>query len=149
MANKPRNIDASIDIAASPASVYQYWTTAELLPPFMAHQRPRTSGLHVRQGWRYTGTLTPEPRWDVAITEKRRNELIAWKSTEQAAVAHTGSVRFEPDEHGHTRLHIHVTYNPPLGALGQGVATLLGISPKQQMGDFLLQCRKHFDTRRP
>lgn len=144
-----RNIDASIDIAAPPASVFQYWNAAELLPLFMCHQRTHGTGLQTRQSWQLAGALKPDTSWDVDITERRENELIAWKSNADAAVPHTGRVRFEREPSGHTHVSLHVTYKPPLGAFGHGAATLLGISPKQQVGDYLLECRKYFATHRP
>lgn len=148
MEKKTRNIDASIDIAAPPASVFQYWNAAELLPLFMSHQRHHGAGLQARQGWRFTGALKPDTTWDADVTERRENELIAWQSNADAAVRHAGRVRFERGPGGHTHVSLHVTYNPPMGAFGRGVATLLGISPKQQVGDYLLGCRKFFASHR-
>jgi uncharacterized membrane protein len=48
-------------------------------------------------------------------------------------------VRFQPNEQGGTRVEVRMTYNPPAGALGHAVASLLGADPKHAMDEDLVR----------
>lgn len=59
---------------------------------------------------------------------------------------HAGVVRFEPDAGGATRVSVRLSYNPPGGALGHGVAALFGSDPKRRMDEDLLRMKSFIET---
>ena len=108
----------------------------ENFPRFMAHVRDvRRMGVN-RVRWTVAGPGGVPTEWETIETRHIPNETIAWKTVEGAPVAHAGIVRFDqyPDA---TRVHIRMTYNPPGGAVGHAVASLLGSDPKRAMDEDL------------
>ena len=79
--------------------------------------------------------------WEATVTEEIPNEHVIWETTADSAVQHTGSVAFEPNSDGGTRVTIRMSYNPPGGALGHAVAMLLGYDPKRLMDHDLVQLK--------
>ena len=70
--------------------------------------------------------------WDAEIYNEIKNELIAWRSLEDADVVNAGSVRFQAGPTGHgTFVRVTMNYNPPAGRVGAGLAELLGAEPSQ------------------
>jgi uncharacterized membrane protein len=57
-------------------------------------------------------------------------------------------VRFEDTGDGATRVHILLDYEPPGGAVGDGVARLLQFDPKSQLDDDLLRVKCLLETGR-
>jgi uncharacterized membrane protein len=79
--------------------------------------------------------------WEATVTEEVPNERLAWETTAESAVQHAGSVAFEPNSDGSTRVTIRMSYNPPGGALGHAAAVLLGCDPKHLMDHDLVQLK--------
>ena len=77
--------------------------------------------------------------WDGIVTRFEPPFRVAWTSTESAAVRHHGEATFEAVSDKTTRLTIHLVYDPPLGAVGHGIAKLLGADPKRELDDDLLR----------
>ena len=85
-------------------------------------------------------------QWIASLTESIRPSVLAWKTDPGAAVEHSGLVRFEPADNGGTRVHVRLSYNPPAGMLGHGVAVLLGTDPKQELDDDLMLMKSFIET---
>jgi uncharacterized membrane protein len=81
--------------------------------------------------------------WDAEIEDERENERIAWRSVEGADIRNAGTVTFRdaPDRRG-TEMRVYLSYEPPMGPLGRGVAKLFGEEPAQQLRDDL-RCFKN------
>src|SRR5205823_11551124 len=84
--------------------------------------------------------------WDAVSTREIPNEVLAWRSVDGSAIANEGLVRFEPNNDGSTRVQIRLSYNPPGGALGHGLAWLVGTDPKRQLDDDLLRMKTVIET---
>ena len=56
-------------------------------------------------------------------------------------MANAGIIRFEPRADDSTRVHIRLSYNPPVGAIGHAIATLFGADPKSQMDADLVRLK--------
>jgi uncharacterized membrane protein len=52
-----------------------------------------------------------------------------------------GAVRFSPGPDGGTTVSIHMSYCPPAGVLGHGVAWLFGADPKTEIEDDLVRLK--------
>lgn len=73
------------------------------------------------------------------------NKLISWQSEPGSLVQHTGTIRFD-SENGYTRVQVRLSYNPPAGAIGHFVATLLGSNPKKEMDEDLVRMQTFVET---
>lgn len=87
-------------------------------------------------------------QWNARLVEVEPNALLRWRSTEESAVKHEGSVRFSPNGDG-TRVTVHLRYAPPGGAFGHAVAALFGADPKTEMDADLLRMKSMIETGRP
>jgi uncharacterized membrane protein len=97
------------DIAAPIDSVYQRWTEFEEFPKFMHRV------LNVRREGR--NKLSWEEKiwfsrrqWEGEITERRKNERIAWKTTK--GTSHTGIVTFHKLDTNLTRVMVDMDFHP-------------------------------------
>jgi uncharacterized membrane protein len=74
--------------------------------------------------WKVHGPFGKSVEWDARIVEDLPNQKIAWASIgSDNTVATSGAVRF--DDHGDTTgVEVALTYEPPVGVLGEAVATL-------------------------
>lgn len=134
-------IRKSIRVDAPEDEVYALFSAPEEFPRFMSHVR---SVEQVRDGiyrWSVDGPAGTSVSWEAEVTEDVPNELIAWRSTPDAAVAQAGTVHFVPDARGGTRIDIQMFYNPPAGAIGHLFARLLGSDPRHEMDDDLLRLK--------
>lgn len=130
----------SIHIDAAPDDVYDVWTNYENFPHFMSHVVEVRDLGRGRSHWVVRGPGGSEFAWNSVLTEQTRPHRLAWRSEAGAEIPQTGSIQFEP-QRGGTRVTVRMSYTPPAGALGHGLATLLGSDPKTQMDDDLARMK--------
>lgn len=134
------DFEKSIHIDASPDEVYDFWNNYENFPRFMSHVAEVRDLGRRRSHWVVKGPGGSEFAWNSVLTEQTRPQRLAWRSEPGAEIPQTGSVQFEPDRGG-TRVTVRMSYTPPAGVLGHGLATLLGADPKAQMDDDLARMK--------
>jgi uncharacterized membrane protein len=118
-------VEKSIVINRPASDVYRYWRNLSNLPRFMQHIRYiSVQGKWSR--WVAKGPLGFNVAWDAEIITDRPNEVIAWRSLEGSDVDNAGSVHFQPEGEGATRVTVTLKYNPPAGRLGAAVAHVFG-----------------------
>jgi uncharacterized membrane protein len=64
-------------------------------------------------------------------------------------VGHAGIARFDEERDGSTRVHIRMSYNPPGGWLGHGIAAAFGVDPKRSLDADLARLKTLIETGRP
>jgi len=138
----PRVIDleSSIQIDASPDEVYDMWTNYENFPRFMSNVSEVRDLGQRRSHWVVRGPAGARFAFNAILTERVRPQRLAWRTEPGAEVEQSGSVEFEPWRGG-TRVTVRISYAPPAGTLGQGVAMLLGSNPKRQLKDDLARMK--------
>jgi uncharacterized membrane protein len=137
---KTIDIEKSIQIDASPEDVYDLWSNYENFPRFMSHVvQVRDLGRR-RSHWVVRGPAGSHFEWDSVLTEQSRPHRLAWRSEPGAEIGQSGSVQFEPYRGG-TLVTVRMSYSPPAGAIGHGIASLLGADPGQQMDDDLARMK--------
>jgi len=137
----------SLTINKSPEECYAFWHNFENLPQFMRHLESVTVTGERRSHWKAKAPAGATVEWDAETTEDRPNELIAWRSTDDADVYNAGSVRFERAPGGRgTEVRIELEYKPPLGKLGSKVAMLFREEPGQQVMDDLRHFKQVMET---
>ncbi len=138
----------AITINRPPEEVYAYWRNLENRPRFMAHLKSvrecSTTGAPTGRSHAPLGTTV---EWTAEIIEDRPNELISWRSTEDAQVPNSGTVRFirAPGGRG-TEVHLEVEFDPPAGAVGATIAKLMGRDPSQQVDGDLRRFKQIMET---
>jgi len=130
----------AIHIDAAPEDVYDLWTHYENFPHFMSHVVEVRDLGRGRSHWVVRGPGGSEFEWNAVLTEQTRPHRLAWRSEAGADIPQSGSIEFEPHRGG-TRVTVHMSYTPPAGVVGHGLATLLGSDPKSQMDDDLARMK--------
>lgn len=133
-------VQKTLEVAAPVSQVFDVWSGYENFPRFMTRVREvrRTADGHSH--WLMAGPGGLPIEWDAVETARERDRLLAWKTLDNAPVAHSGRVRFQETPHG-TRVDIRMWYTPPAGAVGHALAGLLGTGPKQAMDQDLARLK--------
>jgi uncharacterized membrane protein len=134
------DLQKTIHIDASPDEVYELWSNYENFPRFMSHVNEVRDLGRGRSHWVVSGPAGSQFAWDSVLTEQSRPRRLAWRSEPGAEIPNNGSVQFEPARGG-TDVTVRMSYTPPAGALGHGLASLLGVDPKRQMDDDLARMK--------
>ncbi len=137
----------SITVNRPPEEVYRYWKEFENLPKFMFHLESVTHIGEDRYHWVARAPFDKKVEWNADVVDDIPNELIAWRSTEDADVPNSGSVRFRPAPGNRgTEVLVEVDYRPPGGAIGDTIARLFGEEPQQQIKDDLRRFKQVVET---
>jgi len=139
-------IQKTITVYAPLDAVFAFWSRFENFPRFMSHVREVTDLGQGRSHWVVSGPAGIPVEWDAELTQFAPGELLQWETLPGSSIEHTGIVRFEPTENGGTRIDIKMSYNPPAGVIGHGVAALLGEDPKGVMDDDLVRFKSLLET---
>lgn len=137
------HIETSIAIDQLPEELYAFWRDFANLPLFMRNLESVTQLDATRSHWIATGPAGTHLEWDAEIYNEKENELIAWRSLENADVINAGSVRFQEGPQGHgTFVRVTMNYNPPAGVIGASLAKLLGAEPEQLIKEDLRRLKQ-------
>jgi uncharacterized membrane protein len=142
------DINKTINILAPVERVFEFWRNYQNFPKFMSHVREVRETGDNQSHWVLKGPVSIPLEWDTIVTEQVTNQLLAWKSQPGSSIQHAGVVRFQPNADGSTTIHIHMSYNPPGGALGHALATLLGADPKKKMNEDLMRMKTLIEEKR-
>ncbi|CAL1517289.1 SRPBCC family protein [Chitinophaga sp. MM2321] len=120
------NIRTSMIIDNPREEVFYFWRQLNNLPVFMKHLQsveeldPFNSHWVVK-GPGGIGTL----EWDAEIVKEIPGEMIGWRSLPGSSIATAGRVTFRDTPNGDTEIDVMITYRPPAGYVGTGLAWLL------------------------
>ncbi len=140
------NINKTISVKAPVEEVFSLWSDFENFPLFMKNVLEVRRAGNGRTHWKVAGPAGVPLEWDAETTGYEPNRLLAWKTLPGAVVEHAGIVRFEPIRDGSTRIDVRLSYNPPAGAMGHGVAALLGTDPKTEIDEDLMRMKSVIET---
>ena len=141
------HLETSIHIEKDPAEVYRFWRQFENLPRFMQHLQSVEVLDNQRSHWVAKGPAGETEEWDAEIYNEKENELIAWRSLENADVVNAGTVRFEPAPSGTgTLLKITINYNVPGGKIADSLARFFGQSPEQMINEDLERLKQLLES---
>jgi uncharacterized membrane protein len=139
------DVRKTIQVHAPVEQVFDTLAHFENFPSFMRNVRSVRIHPDGRSHWSVAGPAGASVEWDSETTEFKPNELLAWRTLANAPVAHAGIIRFERVGSG-TRLDVQMTYNPPGGALGHGIAKLFGADPKRELDEDLMRLKTFVET---
>ena len=124
---QPINITESFIVERPREEVYAFWRRLENLPRFMKHLASVDEYDQKNSHWRANlpGEIL-KLNWNAEITREEENNYIGWQSIEGSMVENAGKVTFHDALNGSgTELTVDISYFPPAGSLGQGIARLL------------------------
>lgn len=142
-------VQKTIDVYADPEEAYSCWRRLEDFPRFMNHVREVTKIDDTHYHWKVDGPAGLPVEWDAVITADVPRELIAWRTVENSAVQSAGVVQFERSSFGATRVHVRLSYRPPVGGVGHTVAKIFGKDPQRQIDEDLARFKTFVETGRP
>lgn len=119
-------VEESVTINRSAAELYRFWRDLENLPRFMRHLESVERVTDTLSRWRAKGPAGIDVEWNAEIHNEVPSKLIGWRSIEGSDVVSAGSVNFEDDGQGRTRLRVRLQYSPPGGKAGAALAKLVG-----------------------
>lgn len=135
------DVRKTINVSAPVEKVYEFWCNYENFPRFMSHLKEVRETEPGRSHWVARGPAGATVEWDAEITQVIPQKLLAWKSVPGSAIENAGTIRFDSNGSGGTRLTIQLSYKPPAGAVGHAVAKLFGSDPKQAMDEDLIRLK--------
>lgn len=121
------NIKTTLTVNKPRQEVYEFWRKLENLPLFMTHLNSVRELDSTRSHWeaKIPGNVV-NISWDAEIVKENDGSLISWKSLPGATVENAGKVDFSDALGGEgTELNVMITYRPPAGQVGSGLAWLL------------------------
>jgi uncharacterized membrane protein len=137
------HFETSILIDKSRQELYEFWRDFQNLPLFMKSLESVTLLDTTKSHWVAKSSNGSKVEWDAEIFNEKPNELIAWRSTENADVTNAGTVRFETAPGGRgTYLRITMNYNPPGGRIALALGRLLGSDPSRLVKDDLRRLKQ-------
>jgi uncharacterized membrane protein len=137
------SVRRSVSINKPVDELYAFWRDFENLPRFMRHLESVTCEGPARSHWVARAPAGRRVAWDAEIVEERPNELIAWRSLDDADVRNAGAVEFERGPAGRgTTIRVSLSYAPPGGKVAAVVAKLFGEEPGQQIHDDLRRLKQ-------
>jgi uncharacterized membrane protein len=137
------HLETSIAIDKSPEELYAFWRDFKNLPRFMRNLESVTELSQTQSHWVARGPGESRFEWDAEIYTEKENELISWRSLEDADVVNAGSVRFQSGPEGHgTVVRVTMNYNPPAGKVGAALVQLLGAEPAQLIKEDLRRLKQ-------
>jgi uncharacterized membrane protein len=120
------HVTESITIARPVEELYRFWHNLENLPAMMQHLESVERITDTISHWRAKGPAGLTLEWDAEIINDAANKLIAWRSLEGADVVSAGSVHFDAEGDGRTRITVRLQYSPPGGKAIAAIAQLFG-----------------------
>ena len=120
--------DIVVDVPVSVA--YNQWTQFESFPEFMEGVKEVVQLDEKRLRWR-ADIKGKDEEWEAEITDQVPDRHVAWRSV--TGTPNAGSVRFQPDSEGKTKVALELTYEPRDAA--EKVGDALGFLERQVSAD--------------
>jgi len=140
------HLSKSVVVERPVGEVFRFWRNLENLPRSMSHLESVRVLPNGRSRWTAKGPAGSKVEWDAETLVERQDEIISWRSVEGADVPNEGTVRFKDLGGQRTEVKVSLTYHPPGGAIGAGIAKLFGEEPSQQVEADLQRFKREFES---
>jgi uncharacterized membrane protein len=146
-ASRARKVERAVTIDRPREELYRFWRDFTNLPRVMKHLESVTLVSATRSHWKARAPAGQSVEWDAEIHNEVPNELIAWRSVDDASVPNAGSVHFRDVRGGRsTEVKVVLEYEPPAGRLGAAMAKLLGEEPDAQVREDLRRFKQMMEA---
>ena len=142
------HVEEEIVVSRPIEDIYTYWRRLENLPLFMTHVQSVTALSDTRSRWVVDAPFGGV-EWEAEIVHDVPNELISWRSVENATVHNAGTVRFEREGDRQTRVRVLMQYLPIGGRIGAILARAIGSSPARFVRDDLARFKRLMESAVP
>jgi uncharacterized membrane protein len=141
------HVVAVVTINRPVEELYAIWRNFQNLANIMSHIEKVDIIDDTHSHWTVKAPAGMVVSWDAEIINEVKNEVIGWRSLNNAQVANAGSVRFRPApyEKG-TEMRVTLEYVAPGQKLGVAVAKWLGQNPEQQLQDDLERFKMYIES---
>jgi uncharacterized membrane protein len=120
------NIRKKLIVDKPRADVYAFWRQIDNLPLFMKHLSFVEQIDHLNSHWVVKGPGgVGKVEWNAEIVNDEPDTQIGWRSLPGSDIVTAGKVTFSDAVNGGTEVDIIISYRPPAGNLGKGLAWLL------------------------
>lgn len=140
-------IQRSITINRSPEDLFAFWNNPENLARIMAHfaeVTPEGGGI---TRWKVRGPMRQMFEWTSRQTAEEPGRKLSWQSLPGGTMVTRGHVEFKPGpESTGTEVRLWVQFEPPLGAIGEGLAKTLHMLPRAIAGQALRRFKSLVET---
>jgi len=134
-------VHKTVNVCAPVEEVYSFWMNYRNFPRFMTHLAEVRDLGDGRSRWVAEGPAGARFSWEAEIVENVPNRVIAWRSVPGSEIENRGSVRFDTNPDGTTRITVRLFYAPPAGMLGHAVAALFRRDPRHELDDDLARLK--------
>ena len=145
------NVRTMLVVNRPKQEVYSFWRKLENLPLFMKHLKAVQEHDNKRSHWEATlpGNLGII-KWEAEIVEEEENRKIAWRSIPGSTIENAGKVVFEEALGGQgTKLDIIISYRPPAGDVGRGIANMLNPMVEKYIRQDVCNFKDHIEQAKP
>ena len=140
-------VERTIVIGKSPEEIYSFWRDVENLPRAMHHLKSVEAIDRQRSRWVADGVFGKLVQWEAEIFQEHEPDTIAWRSIPGGDVDTAGSIHLRSLGHDRgTAVTISLRYNPPAGALGVTVASLMGEGVEDKLDEDLRRLKSLLET---
>jgi uncharacterized membrane protein len=140
------DIQKTINVDAPIETVYGALSRFEDFPNFMRNVQRVSKVDGDRYRWTVSGPGEMPVEWDAVLTSRIPNQELAWRTESGSVVQHAGILKFMSNPDGSTTVEIRMTYNPPGGAIGHALVSLVGSDPKTQLDEDLARMKTYIET---
>jgi uncharacterized membrane protein len=143
------NIRTSLVVNKPKAEVYAFWRKLENLPLFMKHLANVTEIDAKHSHWEAVvpGNIG-KVKWNAEIVKEEDGYLIGWQSIPNSMINNAGKVMFHDALGGAgTELEVVISYHPPAGELGSGVAKLLNPVFEKIIRQDVMNFKEYIETK--
>jgi uncharacterized membrane protein len=139
-------VHKAIHIDAPVKKVFEFWADYQNFPRCMSRVRKVEVLDETRSRWLVTGPAGAPVEWIAEATKIVPNALMEWRCVADCPVQHWGTVRFDANGYGGTRVNIRLFYLPPAGVVGHALASLFRSDPKSEMDQDLMRMKTAIET---
>jgi len=143
------NIRTGLIVNKPKDEVYAFWRKLENLPLFMKHLASVTEIDSKHSHWE---AIVPgdigRVKWNAEIVKEEPGYLIGWQSIPNSMINNAGKVTFHDALGGEgTELEVVMTYHPPAGEIGSGIAKMLTPVFEKMIRQDVMNFKEYIETK--
>lgn len=143
------NIRTGLIVNKPKDEVYAFWRKLENLPLFMKHLASVTEIDSKHSHWEadIPGGIG-RIKWNAEIVKEEEGYLIGWQSIPNSTINNAGKVTFREALGGQgTELEVVISYHPPAGELGAGLAKSLNPVLEKMIRQDIMNFKDYIETK--